>query len=64
MTESTAQTPSPFHRGEQEIQTRLGVREKMERFGGRVIRDHMPEQHRQFYQQLPFIMVGHADRDN
>jgi ferredoxin-NADP reductase/predicted pyridoxine 5'-phosphate oxidase superfamily flavin-nucleotide-binding protein len=33
----------------------------MERFGSRVIRDHMPEQHRDFYQQLPFIFVGHAD---
>ena len=39
----------------------MGVREQMERFGSRVIRDHMPDQHRQFYQQLPFIFVGHAD---
>ena len=52
---------SPFHRGEQAIQQQLGVREQMERFGSRVIRDHMPEQHREFYQQLPFIFVGHAD---
>ncbi len=52
---------SPFHRGEQAIQKQLGVREQMERFGSRVIRDHMPEQHREFYQQLPFIFVGHAD---
>lgn len=53
--------PSPFHRGEQSIQSRLGVRDKMEQFGKRVIRDHMPVQHRVFYQQLPFILVGHAD---
>jgi ferredoxin-NADP reductase/predicted pyridoxine 5'-phosphate oxidase superfamily flavin-nucleotide-binding protein len=52
---------SPFHRGEQRIQQQLGVREQMERFGSRVIRDHMPEQHRQFFQQLPFVLVGHAD---
>ncbi|MGK0440775.1 MAG: ferredoxin-NADP reductase [Pseudohongiellaceae bacterium] len=52
---------SPFHRGEQAIQQQLGVREKMERFGNHVIRDHMPEQHREFYQQLPFIFAGHAD---
>ena len=52
---------SPFHRGEQEIQQRLGVRDKMERFGRQVIRDHMPEQHREFYSQLPFIFVGHTD---
>ncbi|MEH6559346.1 MAG: pyridoxamine 5'-phosphate oxidase family protein [Oceanicoccus sp.] len=52
---------SPFHRGERAIQQQLGVREKMERFGSRVIRDYMPDQHRDFYQQLPFIFVGHAD---
>lgn len=54
---------SPFHRGEHEAQTRLGVREKMERFGSRVIRDHMPDQHRQFYEQLPYIFAGHADEN-
>ncbi len=52
---------SPFHAGEQLVQNRMGVRDKMERFGQRVIRDHMPEQHRTFYQQLPFVFVGHAD---
>ncbi|MFT7681900.1 MAG: ferredoxin-NADP reductase [Moritella dasanensis] len=56
-------TASPFHRGEQAIQEKLGVREQMERFGSRVIRDHMPQQHREFYQQLPFIFVGHGDKD-
>jgi len=52
---------SPFHAGEQAIQTHMGVRDKMERFGNKVIRSFMPEQHRYFYQQLPFIFVGHAD---
>jgi hypothetical protein len=33
---------SPFHKGEQLMQTKLGVRDNMERFGSRVIRDHMP----------------------
>ena len=55
---------SPFHRGERKIQSMLGVRENMERFGRMVIRDHMPQQHQQFYQQLPFILIGHADHDN
>jgi uncharacterized protein len=54
---------SPFHRGEQLLQERLGVRDKMERFGRKVIRDHLPAQHREFYQQLPFVFVGHADND-
>ncbi|MBV1910442.1 MAG: pyridoxamine 5'-phosphate oxidase family protein [Kangiellaceae bacterium] len=57
----SAQHDSPFHQGEHNIQQRLGVRESMERFGRMVIRDHMPEQHRIFYQQLPFIVLGHSD---
>lgn len=39
-------TESPFHKGEQEVQERLGVRDKIESFGRQVIRDHMPDQHR------------------
>jgi len=54
---------SPFHSGEQAIQTRLGVREKLERFGQKVIRDHMPEQHREFFKRLPYLFVGHADEE-
>jgi len=54
---------SPFHRGEQILQQRLGVRERIERFGRKVIRDHMPDQHREFYRQLPFVLVGHADQN-
>lgn len=53
---------SPFHRGEQEMQARLGVRDNMERFGSRVIRDHLPEQHQDFYQQLPYLFLGHVDQ--
>lgn len=52
---------SPFHRGEKKIQARLGVSEKMEQFGRQVIRDYMPEQHQQFFTQLPFVLVAHAD---
>jgi ferredoxin-NADP reductase/predicted pyridoxine 5'-phosphate oxidase superfamily flavin-nucleotide-binding protein len=53
---------SPFHQGEHEAQNRLGVRDQMERFGSRVIREFMPDQHRDFYRHLPFVFVGHADR--
>lgn len=54
---------SPFHRGEREVQARLGVRDKMEGFGRRVIRDHLPDQHREFYRQLPFLLVGTVDAE-
>ena len=53
---------SPFHRGEQKIQSQLGVRERMEQFGQKVIRDYLPEQHREFYQQLSYLFVGHVDK--
>ncbi len=53
---------SPFHRGEQEIQKRLGVSDNMERFGSKVIRDHLPAQHREFYQQLAYLFLGHVDK--
>ena len=52
---------SPFHRGEREIQTRLGVRESIENVGQRFIRDHMPGEHRHFYGQLPMLIVGSVD---
>jgi len=49
---------SPFHPGELAIQERLGVRERMDAQGRRVIRTYLTEQHRQFYPQLPFLVVG------
>ena len=52
---------SPFHRGEKELQSRLGMRDKMEQLGRRVIRDHMPDQHREFFSQLALVFVGSAD---
>ena len=55
------QDDSPFHRGEREIQSRLGVREQMEAQGRRFIRDHLPEQHQEFYRALPFILLGTVD---
>jgi len=54
---------SPWHRGEKELQTRAGVAQRMDIFGRRVIRDHMPAQHRDFYRQLPFVLLGAVDGD-
>ena len=54
---------SPFHQGEQEIQTRLGVREQIENVGQRFIRNYMPDEHRAFYAQLPFLLIGSVDKD-
>ena len=52
-----------FHEGERAVQSRVGaaVRERMEQIGPRVIRDFMPDQHREFFEQLPFIVAGTVD---
>jgi predicted pyridoxine 5'-phosphate oxidase superfamily flavin-nucleotide-binding protein len=54
-------TESPFHAGELAIQARLGVQERMNQQGRRVIREFLPDQHRQFFAQLPYVMVGTVD---
>jgi ferredoxin-NADP reductase/predicted pyridoxine 5'-phosphate oxidase superfamily flavin-nucleotide-binding protein len=61
MSETKELKASPFHKGEIAVQNRMGVRDRMEKFGRQVIRDHMLEQHRDFFQQLPFVFVGHSD---
>jgi uncharacterized protein len=53
--------PSPFHAGEIELQRSRGVAGRMEVIGRRVIRDHMPDQHRDFFEQLPFVVAGSVD---
>lgn len=57
------QTPtvSPFHRGEREVQTHLGVRDSVEAIGQRFIRDYLTGEHKAFYAQLPFILIGAVD---
>lgn len=61
MDERVTADGSPFHPGEVEIQRSLGVADRMEQFGRRVIRDHMPDQHREFFAQLPFVVMGAVD---
>lgn len=63
MSSSASNLSSPFHEGEQEMQRRTGKRAAMEVFGRRVIRPFMPDQHREFYAQLPFIVAGAADEE-
>jgi ferredoxin-NADP reductase/predicted pyridoxine 5'-phosphate oxidase superfamily flavin-nucleotide-binding protein len=50
-----------WHEGETLLQQKVGVAERMASVGQRVIRDFMPDQHRDFYAQLPFIVVGSVD---
>lgn len=52
---------SPFHAGEIAVQKKLGVDERMAVIGAKFIRDHMPQEHRDFYEQLPFVVLGTQD---
>lgn len=54
-------TPSTWHEGERLLQEKVGVVERMAEVGQRVVRDYMPDQHRDFYAQLPFIVLGSVD---
>lgn len=50
-----------FHAGERALQERAGMRERLAAAGERVMRDWMPDQHREFFAQLPFVLVGSTD---
>jgi predicted pyridoxine 5'-phosphate oxidase superfamily flavin-nucleotide-binding protein len=50
-----------FHAGERRLQERAGVAAQMAPVADRVIRDFMPEQHRAFFAQLPFAILGGID---
>ena len=54
-------TESPFHAGELAIQARLGIQERIDRMGRRLIREYITEQLQQFFAQLSYIIVGSVD---
>ncbi len=56
-----ARVESPFHEGEQRVQERLGVREKIEPWARKVVRAYLPHEHREFYQSLPFLVAAARD---
>jgi predicted pyridoxine 5'-phosphate oxidase superfamily flavin-nucleotide-binding protein len=53
--------PSPWHAGERALHARIGLAEKLERAGRVSLRDFMPDQHRLFFAQLPFLVMGSVD---
>lgn len=54
---------APWHAGERALQARAGVAPRMEEIGPRVLRDFMPEQHREFFPLLPWLLAGALDDD-
>jgi hypothetical protein len=63
MITAAEQSPlSPWHEGERAMQRSAGSAEKLTTRGHLLLRDHLIDQHRQFYPQLPFIVAGAVDR--
>ena len=60
-TSTSAGIARGFHAGEVAMQARTGAAEKMAGLGSRLIRDHMPDQHRELFAQLPFMLAGGLD---
>ena len=52
----------PFHSGELAVQERLGVREEIGPWASKVVRPFLPDQHRAFYGQLPFLVAAARDQ--
>jgi ferredoxin-NADP reductase/predicted pyridoxine 5'-phosphate oxidase superfamily flavin-nucleotide-binding protein len=61
MTAATPEATSPWHAGEVALQRSVGVAEMMAS-RGRVVRNHLIDQHRAFYPLLPFILAGTVDK--
>lgn len=58
---TTATAAAPWHAGERQLQARIGMAERMAQVGAKVIRPYMPDQHRAFFTQLPFLVAGAVD---
>jgi predicted pyridoxine 5'-phosphate oxidase superfamily flavin-nucleotide-binding protein len=52
---------APWHAGEVALQRSVGVAERMSEIGRRTLRDHLIEQHREFYPLLPMVVLGSVD---
>src|SRR3954469_4917875 len=63
ITDTSTSSQSPWHEGERHMQEIVGTAGRMERVGSRAIRDFMPDQHREFFAQLPFLVIGSVDAD-
>ena len=63
MTDATHFHEPSFHEGERALQARVNpqMQQRLAELGPQIIRDHMPDQHRDFFEQLPFVMAGSVD---
>jgi hypothetical protein len=54
----TAGQDTPSHDGELLVQDRAGTRARMDIASPRLIRDHMPDQQRELFEKLPYLILG------
>lgn len=54
---------TPWHTGERLLQASIGADERLAEVGSRVVRDYMPDQHRDFFGMLPSIVIGAVGPD-
>lgn len=59
----TKSNKSQFHSGEISIQERLGITEQVAKYSQEFIREAMPDKHRQFFNELPFVIIGLTDHE-
>lgn len=52
---------SVFHEGERSLHQKLDIEERQHQLGLRMIRDHMPDQHRAFFAMLESVHIGAVD---
>jgi predicted pyridoxine 5'-phosphate oxidase superfamily flavin-nucleotide-binding protein len=50
-----------FHAGERALQQRLGLDTRLEQVGRQVMRARMPDEHREFFAELPLLLLGSVD---
>ena len=60
-TQTLGTSTEAFHAGEQALQARVGVRERMAAAGPMLLRDYMPDQHRELFEKLPTLLLGALD---
>src|ERR1700733_11427346 len=54
-------TVTTWHAGEIAMQSNVGVADRMAEVGKRAIRNHLIDQHSQFFPLLPFVVLGAVD---
>ena len=57
------ETIGVFHEGERSLHKKLDIEERQHELGLRMIRDHMPDQHRAFFAMLESVHIGAVDSD-